>query len=88
MADSRLLPVNPLDTLKVPDDVKIRLAELELELSEGKHILVHSFSLRVQPRASATAVCVAFKMCVAIGLLSKSFGMCGLLLMLIGVCTA
>nr|CAH0098313.1 unnamed protein product [Daphnia galeata] len=34
MADSRV-PCNPLESFKVPDDVKIRLAELELELSEG-----------------------------------------------------
>jgi hypothetical protein len=36
MADSRV-PCNPLESFKVPDDVKIRLAELELELSEGKY---------------------------------------------------
>ena len=43
MADSRV-PCNPLESFKVPDDVKIRLAELELELSEGKyHNYCHTF---------------------------------------------
>lgn len=53
MADSRLVPVNPLETLKVPDDVKIRLAELELELSEGKklsHPTLSSFTWPVLPQ--------------------------------------
>ena len=44
MADSRV-PCNPLENFKVPDDVKIRLAELELELSEGKYQnYSHTFS--------------------------------------------
>ena len=40
-SESRLGPINPLEALKVPDDVKIRLAELELELSEGKKNALH-----------------------------------------------
>jgi hypothetical protein len=59
MADSRV-PCNPLESFKVPDDVKIRLAELELELSEGKYtkllftflsqLSVKSFQLAGAPR--------------------------------------
>jgi hypothetical protein len=45
MADSRV-PCNPLESFKVPDDVKIRLAELELELSEGKY---QNYSLHFYP---------------------------------------
>ena len=48
MADSRLVPVNPLENLKVPDDVRIRLAELELELSEGKKRTFKTFSILTQ----------------------------------------
>lgn len=43
MADLRLVPPSyPLDSLKLPEDVRIRLAELELELSEGNYTILIS----------------------------------------------